>query len=299
MRLRSACHRLTELFSGFAARFSSGLRGTGSRRPPEEWLLVPEGWDYARHHPEVRGWNVSSVLRTQQEKWTTFVSMLEDTGPLGFTHEAELTDREDVYCHNTVMSFAYVLALSALGRRSISLLDWGGGIGHAFALATRLLPGISVDYHCMDVPLLAKHGQRLFPGQHFSSDEECLEREYDLVVASGSLLYWEEWHPLARRLARSTGRYLLLTSVPVIDHAASFVFLQRAHSFGYETEYLGWCFNRHELVSAVEDGGLRLVRELIVGYRLPIVGAPEQNVLRGFVFRAPQAGRPDPPREEE
>jgi len=298
MEVRDAYRRVAELSSAFASRVRSRLGGRDPQQPHEEWLLIPQGWDYARDHPEVQGWNVSSVLRTQQEKWSTFTSLLDDSGPLGFTHEADLTNREDVFCHNTVMTFAYVLALSALGRRRISLLDWGGGVGHAFALATRLLPGVTIDYHCMDVPLLAEHGQHLFPDQHFSSDEECLEREYDLVVASGSLQYWEEWQHLAQRLARSTSRYLLLTSVPVIERAASFVFLQRAHSFGYETEYLGWCFNRHELVSAVEAGGLRLVRELIVGYRPPIAGAPEQNVFKGFVFEAPQAGRPDPPREE-
>ena len=251
-----------------------------------EWEYIPEGWSYARTHPEVKGWNVQDVLETYKQKWPRFVTMVQGTGPLGVAHESDLATNADIHSHNTMMAFAYALALAARHKDALSMLDWGGGIGHYYLLAQALLPDVRIEYHCKDVPLLAEYGARLFPDQRFYADESCLERTYDFVLASASLHYSEDWRRVLAGLARATGGYLYITRLPTVAQAPSYVFIQRPYAYGYNTEYLGWCLNKAEFLAEASRLGLTLVREFVIGEQPPIVNAPGPCQYRGFLFRA-------------
>jgi putative methyltransferase (TIGR04325 family) len=251
-----------------------------------EWEYILEGWGYAKGHPEVKGWNVQEVLEVYKDKWPRFIAMVEGTGPLGIAHESDLNTNTDIKTHNTIMAFAYAIALAAHRLDTLSMLDWGGGIGHYYVIAQALLPHVRIDYHCKDVPILSEYGAQLFPDQHFYADESCLERTYNFVVASTSLHYTEDWQRLLAGVARATQGYLYVTNLPIVLKAPSFVFIQRPYAYGYNTEYLGWCFNRGEFVKYAETMGLKLVREFVMGYKPPIYLAPEQNEYRGFLFRS-------------
>jgi putative methyltransferase (TIGR04325 family) len=252
--------------------------------PEPEWEYVPEGWSR-----RAGGWDAEGVLATYRAKWPAFVSALAGPGPLGVSHEAPLEEIQaagDLDAHNLLVSFAYVLALAAQGRERLSVLDWGGGVGHYYAIASAVLPGFEIDYHARDLPLLAAEGRRLFPEASFYDDDSCLERRYDLVVASSSLQYSERWQETLAGLARAAEGYLYVTRVPVASGSPSFVVLQRAERHGYGTEYLGWVLGREELLGAARAQGLELVREFLLGARLSAPGAPEDPVEhRGFLFR--------------
>ena len=51
---------------------------------------------------------------------------------------------------------------------------------------------------------------------------------------------------------------------PVALASPSFVAVQRPYACGYDTEYLGWVFNREELIETVSGLGMELARELRV-----------------------------------
>ncbi len=257
----------------------------GHAKGLDEWAYIPEGWAYARSHPEIKGWNVAEILAVYKRKWPRFVALVEGTGPLGVAHESDLSTNDDVSSHNSLMSFAYAIALATHHLESWSFLDWGGGIGHYYLLARALLPDLTLEYHCKDTPLLAEYGARLFPGQHFYSDLSCLERTYDFVMASTSLHYEEDWPGLLMRLAKATRSYLYITGLPTVFNAPSFVFVQRPYSYGYNTEYLGWCLNYSQFVEEAGRADLALVREFVIGVRPLIHKAPEQCQYRGFLFR--------------
>jgi putative methyltransferase (TIGR04325 family) len=256
-----------------------------------EWEYIPEGWAYAERHPEVKGWNVQDVLETYKKKWPRFVAMVQGRLPLGMAHESALTTNEDLTSHNTMMAFGYALALAARHKDRLTILDWGGGIGHYYLLAQALLPEVEIEYHCKDVPMLCKHGEQLFSQQHFYKDEGCLDRVYDLVMASTSMHYTEDWQPLLQRLASAASDYLYIANLPTVEHASSFVFIQRPYLYGYNTEYLAWCLNRTEFLYTAESAGLDLVREFVYGHQPFIHGAPEQNTYRGYLFRGISKGK--------
>jgi putative methyltransferase (TIGR04325 family) len=252
--------------------------------PPPEWEYVPEGW--AR---PAGGWDVEAVARAYREKWPSFLSATAGPGPLGVNHEVPLgreVPRDDLDAQQTVLAFGYVLALAAHGRTALSLLDWGGGPGHYAVLAEALVPGVALEYHSRDLPALAALGRELLPLHSFHDDDVCLSRRYDLVVASSSLQYSEDWRSTLAALAGATGDWLYVTRVPIALEAPSFVVLQRAHAYGYETEYLGWVLARDELLAAASSAGVELVRELLLPAWLSAEGAPESPIgHRGFLFR--------------
>ena len=64
----------------------------------------------------------------------------------------------------------------------------------------------------------------------------------------------------------------------------SFVVLQRANHYEFETEYLSWVFNRDELLDAARCAGLTFEREFLLGRQPYIAGAPEQDETRAYLF---------------
>lgn len=254
------------------------------RKP--EWEYIPEGWDYTQTHPEVKGWNVQDVLEAYKRKWPKFVAMAKGIGPLGIAHESDLMTNTDIHSHNAIMAFAYALALAAHKKDRLSMLDWGGGIGHYYLLAQALLPGVDIEYHCKDVPVLCEYGKQLFPEQFFYTGDGCLDRAYDFVLVSTSMHYTEDWQPLLQRLANTASDYLYVANLPTVQQASSFVFVQRPYQYGYNTEYLAWCLNQTEFLLTAERSGLDLVREFVYGQQPFIHGAPEQNTYCGYLFRA-------------
>ena len=259
----------------------SPLPATG----PPEFEHVPEGWERP-----VPGWDGGTVAEAYLAKWPEWVAALGGTDPLGVYHETragERLPRDDVAAHNMLVSFAYVLARTAYGRDRLSVLDWGGGLGHYAVLARAVLPEVEFDWHCREVPSVARAGASINPDVAFHADDACLDRTYDLVLASSSLQYERDWRALLGRLGSAASGRLLVTRLPIALDAPSFVVLQRAGAYGYETEYLGWVVSRAELLDEASRTGLELERELLLDAWLSAAGAPEDPIgHRGFLFRA-------------
>jgi putative methyltransferase (TIGR04325 family) len=253
---------------------SSGL-SLPLEEPEPEWEYVPEGW-----RREVKGWAVDEVARAYRERWPAYVEAIEPPQPLGVYHETAAVEQHGA--HNMLVSFAYALALAARGGDRISVLDWGGGLGHYYALGHSVLPDVELEYHVKETPAVCAEGREILPEVAFYEDESCLARRYDFVLASSSLQYEQDWRALLGRLAGAAERYLYVARVPVALEADSFVVLQRAHAYGYATEYLGWVLNRRDLLDAAP---LALAREFLLDARFSAAGAPENPVEhRSFLF---------------
>jgi hypothetical protein len=105
-------------------------------------------------------------------------------------------------------------------------------------------------------------------------------------MSSGALQFADDWRSVVEAMARSAERYLYIARLPVVDQATSYRILQRAHAYGYATEYASWVLNRHELMDAVRAGGLELERTFLGGDPTQrIRGAPEPATYLGFLFR--------------
>jgi putative methyltransferase (TIGR04325 family) len=246
-----------------------------------EMEYVPQGWHV------IKGWHDQSVAEAQEQHWPTLVQNLQGPGPLGVAHFPWHKTREDRADHNVMMTYGYVLALAARRKEFLSILDWGGGVGHYYLYSTTLLPEVGLQYHCYDVPNLCRLGRKLLPEIHLSANEgDFLGRQYDLVISSSSLHYFQDWRQEVRKLAAVTHEFLYVSRLQTVTRAASFVAAHKIYHTGYG-EFLSWCINRQEFLSCVEECGLDLVREFVYYNKWTIRGAPENGDCRGFLFRRP------------
>ena len=251
---------------------------------PPDWEYLPGGWP-PRDAGSV-GWDADSIVATQTARWPAFARSVNAPAPFGLSNEAVGPVERDYATHNTILTFGYVLARSAVGRDRLSMLDWGGGVGHYGVYAKALLPEVPIEYHCHDLARFVVAGRRLLPDATFhDTAESALARRYDLVLASSSVHYSKDWRVTLAGLAGATGRYLYVTRQPFVETAPSFVVVQRPHRYGYLTEYPGWFLNRGEFLAAAVENGLELLREFLIDERPFVAGAPEQADYRGFLFR--------------
>jgi putative methyltransferase (TIGR04325 family) len=258
---------------------------SGFNAEQAEWEYLPGGWP--DESQSVRGWNSQSVLDTHLATWDQFRAALLTTGPFGLSRGSDGSSTNNVGVHNTIVSFGYALARAAGTGTRLSMLDWGGGVGAYYVYARALLPDVELDYHCRELPLLAEGGRRLLPEATFYSDDDAaLARHYDFVMASSSMHYVRDWKATLKRLATATDRYLYVTRMPVVEHAQSYVVLQRPYRHGYQTEYPGWFLNRDEFLGVAADLGLTLVREFLIAERPGVPNVPEDADYRGFLFSA-------------
>jgi len=243
---------------------------------------APDGWQTKLDDSQNKGWSVDSVVNIEKAKWDAFCRNLEGPRPLGFSHEH--TDQAVVRnpgFHNVHISYAYVLALAAHKKDRISVLDWGGALGHYYLVGKAVLPEVDIDFHVKEVTMMVKAGKQVNPEVHFYDDETCLERDYDLVMMTGSIPYMEDWPEVLHRVARSTRKYLFISRLPIVEKSQSFVSVQRL----YHSQMLHQLINQTELLETLKKTGLTFVREFVVGDRPYIKGAPEQCEVRGYLFK--------------
>jgi putative methyltransferase (TIGR04325 family) len=254
-----------------------------------EWVYSPQGW--VNGDKSDGGWYDRSIAETQRARWLRIVRSLQGTGPLStaYTSVPPESTKNELKAHNVIMSYAYVLSLATENRRSLSVLDWGGGVGLYHLLSIVLFPKVNVEYHCYDTPSLCKLGREFWPNDVFYGDSAAaLSRKYDLVVSSSSLQYFEKWQEVLGELAKAALGYLYIARLRIVQNADSFVAIQRCYRnkiYGYNTELVSWFINKAELLDCAKQAGMKLVREFVDGERWFVGNAPERHAeSRGFLF---------------
>lgn len=260
------------------------------RRPPRpvdppEWEYIPQGWNV--NQGAVRGWNQQGVAETYAGRWHHFQKLIAGPGPLGINYEGlGGLDDDNLDAHNHVMTLAYVVGRLIHRRDSLTILDYGGALGHYLAFLRVLFPAFPFDYSCCELPYVAAQGRQLHPQVKYITDDSWMDQRFDLVFASNSIHYARQWQERLAQLAAAAKTFLLITRLPVVQKVPSFVVLQRVERYGYQTEYLGWCLNQADFLAAAGAIHLILEREFLMGVCEPdVINAPERLHHKGFLFR--------------
>jgi putative methyltransferase (TIGR04325 family) len=249
-----------------------------------EWEYIPEGW--RKEDPRGQGWDHSSVARVMNQNWAEFAAVVKSVRPLGIYPLAPNLRSESG--HNVSMTFGYVLARAAHGKERLSILDWGGALGHYALMAQSLLPEVALDITVKELPELCRIGRAQLPTVSFETDDDkCFAGRYGLTMASSSLHYIENWRGIASRLVEASNGWIYITRLSLVQTAPSFTVVQRPYAYGYQTEYISWVLNRNEFLSHMAGTGAVLEREFIAGGDTQYVGAPEKSETVGFLFKAP------------
>ena len=251
-----------------------------------EWQYVPGGWRTADADPQMTGWAHPSVAQAQRRNWSRWLQAIAAPGAVGCAHHMPEGGQRRLDTHNANLVLAYSALLAAGRRDTLSVLDWGSGPGHTVELLRSLVSELRLDYHGRDLPDLVTLGRELVPDACFHDDDACFDRRYDLVIASSSLLYARDWSDRLHKLADATAGYLLVARQPLTT-GASYVFVQRAYRYGYETECAGWCISLRDLVAAAAQAGLVLARDMMTDETRRIIDAPGPCHIGALLFRRP------------
>lgn len=245
-----------------------------------QWGIAPEGW---RDSGPDEGWQHHSVVEAMRHHWPRWQAVVRSNSPLAVLPLAP--DRSTAFGHNLSMTFGYVVARAAFGKTRLSVLDWGGAIGHYALMARALVPELPIEVTVKELPVLAKAGQALQSDVNFvDNDFDAFSRQYDLVVASGSLQYAKDWRDIAVRLAKASTQWLFITRLPLVRWSGNFVAVQRSPQV-LQSETISWVLNRADFLAHMVTLGLALEREFVTGDVIQHDGAFERAEYLGFLFR--------------
>lgn len=248
------------------------------------WEIVPGGFPPSQ--PD-HGWALERVAAAEDQRWPRFQQALAAPRPIALAHEDNDPARPQVWAEHHWLTVLYVARRASINDR-LELLDWGGGLGHLQPVLREAWPELELHYHLHDYPAFCDRARSHLPDAVIhESASSALGRQFDLVLASGSLHYTEDWRGLLARLAQCSRRDLLLLRLPTVSTAAPYVFVQRVPNIGYATEFYSWCLRKDEVVDFVASQGFVLEREFLSLEEAPVVGAPEPGTYAGLWFRRP------------
>jgi putative methyltransferase (TIGR04325 family) len=250
------------------------------RAVPAEREYVGTSWPGAAPP----SWDDSSHDATLRRNWPIVAGRIAGTGPLNMVPFR--SDEADLPAHNMLLTFLYVAARAAHRKDRLSLLDWGGSLGHYALVARRLLPEIAFDVVVKEQPTNVRLAREFNPATTFvDSDDACFARRYDLVMANGALHCVPDWRTLIGRLAASADSWLLVTCLPVVRNVPGFVVVQRLRSSGFLGDYYSNVVNRDDFLAEATRHGFALERELMSWGPVFYKDAPEHPIGAGFLMR--------------
>lgn len=139
------------------------------------------------------------------------------------------------------------------------------------------------------MPLVCQAGRELLPEVSWYEDEKkFFERNYDLVLVSGSLQYSQNWQLRLHQLHDVCNLYFYLTRILIVRNTSSYVVIQRIS--GISAECVCWVLNSSELLNYAKSLGMKLVREFLIDWMIFPHKAPEPFEVAGFLFR-PETGK--------
>lgn len=240
-------------------------------RDARHWLLpaaegitfTAQGWQTPL--PPNKGYESEAVIASDLEEWHS--KWVPYQRQIALSPSAPLPGDPATWAN-----LACTLAVAAHGRRSLRVLDYGGGLCPLRIVAQAILPQVKLEFHCKEVPALACIGRTLHPEVTWHDDDACLEQAFDLIVFGCVLQYCRDWASLVQRAARAARGHVYIADLAVVMDSESYVAVQRIR----DASLLMLQVNRCELIEATSAAGLRPVREFPRREHQRIVGAPER-----------------------
>jgi putative methyltransferase (TIGR04325 family) len=164
--------------------------------------------------------------------------------------------------------FITLLAVEAFDKRSIKILDFGGGPGTTYADIQGKLYTSNFEYHIIETPANCEAGRSLFPSNpnlHFIAANPNNDHQfdihadkYDIVMSSSTIQYSHNWKELLTKLIKCNLKYFVLLRL-LTGEMPTFTTIQDiTMTYGpYKGTYCGdiscTFINRKELISFFES----------------------------------------------
>lgn len=178
---------------------------------------------------------------------------VEAAGRLLREAESSELPREAVTDHETL-----VLALRLTQAGVVSVVDFGGGVGHSYRVLKRLMPGQTMRFNVIDLPPLVERGRELWrndPGIAFSDHADVAVSAPDVVFSKSVLQYFPDYDAQFRRLLAAGASWVVLEKLPALQ-SEEFV---TGQVNVYDSVVPYWFMSADRLTRSAEQCGYRLV----------------------------------------
>jgi putative methyltransferase (TIGR04325 family) len=178
-----------------------------------------------------------------------------------------------------------IAAMAMQDCHRLRILDFGGGMAVSYPSVIGAVPnGDSIEFHVVESAGICERGRVVIPerfGVVFHSKIPSPNIKYDIVNASRSVHYVDDWQGLMQAFALWHPRYIVLAGLLAGDNC-SFVSIQNYYDYRIPVRFL----NRNDVINVLNGLGYRLIyNTLHVSKRLdkegtlPMDNFPEENRL--------------------
>jgi putative methyltransferase (TIGR04325 family) len=148
------------------------------------------------------------------------------------------------------------VAMMLRGKKQLNILDFGGGLGIGYMTLAESIPAElnRIVYKIVEVSEVCRSGMDLHSagGVMYVSDLPT-DAQFDLIHASSSIQYIENWQELLTKFAALRPEYILLSDV-FAGSIRTYVTLQNY----YESKIPHWFLNLDELLAIFDCHGYSL-----------------------------------------
>ena len=152
----------------------------------------------------------------------------------------------------------------------LRVLDFGGALGSHFHSLVDHWPWATLKWTVCETTAVASAGKAEFELDHhrghqlrFSDNAiEVLSTGVDLVLASCSLQYLENWPQMLKRFGAAP--WLVLDRVPLIEHPTDLIDIQVVPASYTDTRYPGWKFASSSWLPRLAEAGFELIMQWLV-----------------------------------
>jgi putative methyltransferase (TIGR04325 family) len=229
-----------------------------------------------------------------------------DSAEVYLAHLFNLGEQDRLPIEHYIVPICMLSAVAARKNGEVRVLDFGGGVGVNYVNLRAGLPqGVAIHYDIVDSAAnrgrWEKHSLRM-PECRYHDEIPHDTTLYDIVFASSTLQYVQEWKAVLSAIANKTSGWLVLPRLPITT-GKTFIarqnirFLNGPHAGKSAGSAPHWFVNRQELLDILSGVGHHLVHDhYISDYGAEITHLerpPGDATLRVMSFAAPQsAARP-------
>lgn len=215
----------------------------------------------------------------ESDRW---VNSIEETF---FDQKEKISKGECVVSYNNSL-LPIVTSLLYHEKNSISILDFGGGIGLTYEQVLNSDSSlINIDYVVVEGKKICDKGKVIFKNDSrivFLNALPDYEHEFDIVNISSSLHYVQNWKDVLLSLSRYEPKYFVITDLPAgkID---TFATIQNY----YDSKIPCWFFSIDEINNFFYSLGYKLISSSnFLGDRLGLFGVlPMDNFDNSFKIK--------------
>lgn len=156
---------------------------------------------------------------------------------------APRTYLEKNYNFQTLLALLYIMA----AEQRLSVLDFGGALGHTYADVGRLLRGLGdMEWSIVEQKNFVDYGINWKRGggagiEFFYQVEDALHKNINCLLLSGVLQYLDKPYEYMERFIRCNFQYIVINRTPIFGKRDRIV-IQKVHPDLYEASYPAWIF---------------------------------------------------------